>query len=195
MTPVRWIRSGRWGFSDAITRRHEIHAAQSFGDQTACESSHGDAFGFGRMIERRDEAVLKPGRVVFELRHWGAPDHQRRRTHHCPIKDFTIRPGDERLWHKATMGKAQSSQELMLLPIRLWPKSHGNATHAPNRDQRSHGSGLDYDVRCRFGGVVRLIAGRLVLSVWASEDWWLRSRWRRLRFFFAGLQTIKSVCS
>jgi len=69
LMPVRWIRSNRWCFSDAIIWRHQFQAAQTLGDQTAGESSHGDAFGFGRMIERRDEAVLKPGRVVFELRH------------------------------------------------------------------------------------------------------------------------------
>lgn len=117
LMPIRWVRSNRWCFSDTNIRRHQAHAAQTLGDQTACESSHGDAFGFGRMIERRDEGVLKPGRVVFGLRHESAPDHRRRRTHHCPAEGFTIRPGDWRLWQKATVGKAHPSQKLKLLPI------------------------------------------------------------------------------
>ncbi len=123
LMPVRWIRSNRWCFSDTNIRRHRAHAAQTLGDQTAGESSHGDALGFGRMIERRDEGALKPGRVIFGLRHESTPDHQRRRTHHCPVKGFTIRPGDGRLWHDATMGKALSSQKLKLLPIDYGRKS------------------------------------------------------------------------
>jgi hypothetical protein len=54
---VRWIRSDRFLGDDTPIQVSRMHAFKPFGDQTACESSHGHTLSFGGMVQRRDEGA------------------------------------------------------------------------------------------------------------------------------------------